>query len=119
MAVADTFNNQLINITLLVQDRFSIGVTGNVNSSRSAALEVYNRNLFGVGHELSARFVGHLTREPYTGIETTYRINNIGGRFISFSAGYLNTYLNEGELCCSTRISCEPPTYGGMGFPGI
>lgn len=118
MAAADTFNDQLINITLLVQDRFSIGVTGNVNSSRSAALEVYNRNLFGVGHELSARFVGHLTREPYTGIETTYRINNIGGRFISFSAGYLNTYLNEGGVVLLDKNFLRTSDVWGYGLSG-
>lgn len=118
LAHPDTLNGNLVNITLLVQDRFSIGVTGNVNSPRSAALEIYNRNIFGVGHEVSARFVGHLTREPYTGIETYYRINNIGGRFISFSAGYLNTYLNEGGVLLLDKNFLRTTDRWGYGVAG-
>lgn len=60
----DTLDPGLVNVILLIQDRFSIGLTGDVTGSRSATLEVYNRNIFGVGHEIAVRFVGHLTREP-------------------------------------------------------
>ncbi len=94
----DTLVDDLVRILLLVQDRFSIGVTGDVTGIKSAALEFYNKNIFGIGHELSTRFVGHLTREPYMGFETFYKINNISGKFIDFSSGYMNTYLNEGAL---------------------
>lgn len=118
VAAPDSLNKDQVNITLLVQDRFSIGVTGHVSSPRSAALEVYNRNLFGVGHELSARFVGHLTREPYMGIEAYYRINNISGKFISFSAGYLNTYLNEGGIILLDKNFLRTSDLWGYGVAG-
>lgn len=94
----DTLDQEVVNLTLLTQDRFSIGITGDVTGWESAALELYNRNLFGFGHEMSARFVGHLTRQPYTGVETFYRVPNLGGRFITLTAGYMNTYLNEGAM---------------------
>ena len=94
----DTLLEDLVRIVLLIQDRFSIGVTGDVNGFKSAALEFYNKNIFGVGHELSTRLVGHLTREPFMGIEAFYKINNISGRFINFTAGYMNTYMNEGAM---------------------
>ena len=97
-AEPDSLDPNKVNLTLLTQDRFSIGVTGVVNGWNSAAVEFYNRNIFGIGHELSARFVGHLTKEPLMGIETFYKINNIGGRFISFVSGYMNTYLSEGAM---------------------
>jgi hypothetical protein len=94
--VPDTLDDNLVNLTLVTQDRFSVGITGDVNGASSAALEFYNKNIFGVGHEFSTRFVGHLNREPYMGIEVFYKINNLNGKFISFSTGYMNTYLREG-----------------------
>lgn len=117
-ASPDSSGSELVNLTLLIQDRFSIGVTGNVSSPKSAALEVYNRNLFGVGHELTVRFVGHLTRQPYTGIETYYRISNISGRFISFSAGYLNTFRNEGAIVRIDKNLLRASDTWGYGMTG-
>ncbi len=94
----DTLSDDLVRIVLLIQDRFSIGVTGDVNGFKSAALEFYNKNIFGFGHEFSTRLVGHLTKEPLMGIEAFYKINNISGKFIDFMTGYMNTYLNEGAM---------------------
>lgn len=92
----DTVYSSFVKITVLTKDRFSFGVSGGVSGTESGDLEVYNRNIFGVGHELSMRFVGHLNRQPYLGIETYYKIKNIGGNFLDISLGYLNTYRNEG-----------------------
>jgi hypothetical protein len=114
----DSLEKEKVNITLLTQDRFSIGVTGVVNSWASAALEIYNRNIFGVGHELSARFVGHLTKEPYMGLETFYRINNVDGRFITLTAGYTNTYLNEGAMLVLNKDFLRVSSTWGYGIAG-
>ncbi len=92
----DSVYSSFVNIIVLTKDRFSFGVSGGVNGTNSGDLEVYNRNIFGVGHELSMRFVGHISRQPYLGIETYYKIKNIGGNFLDLSFGYLNTYRNEG-----------------------
>jgi hypothetical protein len=83
-------------VTVLTQDRFSFGVSGGVEGSQAASLEVYNQNIFGVGHEISFRFLGHAKIQPYLGVETFYKINNIQGKFIDISLGYLNTYRSEG-----------------------
>lgn len=95
--IPDSSNNENVNLLLITQDRFSIGITGFLDGS-SAAAEIYNRNFFGFGHEASVRFVGHLTRMPYIGFESYYKINNINGKFLSFAAGYSNTYRNEGAV---------------------
>lgn len=94
----DSLNPDIVDLLLITQDRFSIGVSGVLNGTSSAKAEIYNRNLFGVGHEASFRFVGHMNRQPYIGFESFYNINNINGKFLSFSAGYSNTYLNEGSV---------------------
>jgi hypothetical protein len=114
----DSLEKEKVNITLLTQDRFSIGVTGDVFGWESAALEIYNRNIFGVGHELSARFIGHLTKEPYMGLETFYKINNVDGRFITLTAGYMNTYLNEGAMLVLNKDFIRVSGKWGYGIAG-
>jgi hypothetical protein len=85
-----------VKIHVITKDRFSLGASGGVNGTKSADFEVYNQNIFGVGHEISFRFVGHVKRQPYMGLETFYKINNIRGKFIDISAGYMNTFQKEG-----------------------
>ena len=92
----DSVYSGFVNITVLTQDRFSFGVTGGVEGTEAAAFQVYNQNIFGVGHEVSIRFIGNINKQPYLGLETFYKINNIKGKFINISTGYLNTYRSEG-----------------------
>ena len=80
----------------LIKDRFSFGATGNVNGIQSAAFEIYNNNIFGVGHEIAFAFAGHMNKQPYLGTETYYKIKNIQGKFVDMSFAYLNTYKSEG-----------------------
>src|SRR5690606_11005570 len=94
----DSLNPDIVDLLLITQDRFSIGVSGVLNGTSSAKAEIYNRNVFGVGHEVSFKFVGHLNRQPYIGFESFYNINNINGKFLNFSVGYSNTNLKEGTL---------------------
>ena len=92
----DSIYTGLVNVTVLTKDRFSFGATGEVDGIKSAALEIYNQNVFGVGHEISLSFLGHVNKQPYLGIETYYKINNIQGKFLNITLGYLNAYKSEG-----------------------
>lgn len=92
----DTIYPAFVKVTILTKDRFSFGVTGNVNGVQSAALEIYDNNIFGVGHEVGIIFAGHVNKQPYLGTETYYKINNIRGKFVNISFAYLNTYKSEG-----------------------
>lgn len=94
----DSLYSAFAKVTVLTVDRFSWGVSGGVNGTKSGDVEIYNKNVLGVGHEISMRFVGHLKEEPKAGVETFYRINNIGGRFLNINLGYLNTYMREGFI---------------------
>lgn len=96
--IPDSLNPDIVNLLLITQDRFSIGVSGVVEGSYSAKGQIYNRNFFGLGHEVSLSLVGHLARQPYLGFETFYKINNINANFLDFSLGYYNTYRNEGAI---------------------
>jgi hypothetical protein len=92
----DSVYSGLVKVFILIKDRFSFGATGNVNGIQSAAFEIYNNNIFGVGHEVGFVFAGHVNKQPYLGVETYYKIKNIQGKFVDISFGYLNTYKSEG-----------------------
>jgi hypothetical protein len=111
----DSVYNGLVKVHVVTKDRFPLGVTGDVNGIRSAALEVYNQNIFGVGHEITLRFVGHLNRQPYTGLETFYKINNINGSFLDIAAGYMNTYRREGFSLIVDKPFVTPSIKWGYG----
>jgi hypothetical protein len=105
----------LVNVKVLTKDRFSFGASGGVSGTSSGNIELYNRNIFGVGHEVSVKFVGHINREPYLGIESYYSINNIGGKFLDISLGYLNTYLREGYVLDMDKPFYTQTTKWGYG----
>jgi hypothetical protein len=111
----DSVYKGLVKVHVLTKDRFPIGVTGDVNGIKSAALELYNQNIFGVGHEISFRFVGHLRRQPYAGLETFYKINNISGKFLDITAGYMNTYKREGFSLLVDKPFFTPSVVWGYG----
>lgn len=83
-------------VTVLTKDRFSWGISGGISGVKAGDFSVYDKNVLGIGHEISFRFVGNLDESPKLGVETYYRINNIGGRFLNIDLGYMNTYLREG-----------------------
>lgn len=115
----DTLHPDLAKVRMITRDRFSMGISGGVNGVKSADLEVYNQNIFGVGHEISFRFVGHLHRQPYTGLETFYKINNIRGKFIDISAGYMNTYSKEGFSVNVNKPFITPMSKWGYGLSAL
>jgi len=119
LLVQDSVYSEFVKVTVLTKDRFSFGVSGDVSGTTSAALEVYNQNIFGVGHEISFRFLGHVKQQPYLGFETYYKINNIRGKFIDITSGYLNTYKKEGFVLRVNKPFITPSIKWGYGADAI
>ena len=92
----DSLSRELVHLTVLTKDVFSFGLSANIDGMKGASLEMYNQNIWGAGHQISAAMVGHVNEEPYVGFEGYYAINNIGGNFINVSLKYANTYKREG-----------------------
>ena len=109
----------LVKVLILIKDRFSFGATGNVNGIQSAAFEIYNNNIFGVGHEISFVFAGHVNKQPYLGTETYYKIKNIRGKFVDISFAYLNTYMSEGFKFNFNKPFITPSIKWGYGATGL
>lgn len=89
-------NADLVDILIITQDVFSFGVSGALSGLNKGNVGIYDSNILGIGHEIGTKVVFHTDKTPHIGFETYYSVNNVKGHFINFSAGYSNTYLNEG-----------------------
>lgn len=118
VAVPDSANNKIVNLVLITQDRFSIGVSGQLYGTHGGRAEIYNRNFFGVGHEVSAAFVGHTEQKPHYGLEASYRINNINGKFLNFSFDYMHSFRNEGAVVALEKPFITKTDRWGFGVNG-
>jgi len=119
LLVQDSLYSGFVKVHILIKDRFSFGATGNVNGIESAAFEIYNNNIFGVGHEIAFVFAGHVNKQPYLGTETYYKIKNIDGKFVDISFGYLNTYKSEGFKFNLNKPFITPSIKWGYGATGM
>jgi hypothetical protein len=115
----DSVYSGFVKVLILLKDRFSFGATGNVNGIQSAAFEIYNNNIFGVGHEIGFVFAGHVNKQPYLGTETYYKIKNIDGKFVDISFAYLNTYKSEGFKFNLNKPFITPTIKWGYGATGM
>lgn len=108
-----------VKVYFITKDRFSFGASGGVEGSESIALDVYNKNIFGIGHEITLRFIGHLEKQPYTGFETYYKIHNIKGKFIDISGGYFDNYRKRGFAFTMNKPFITPTVKWGYGASAI
>lgn len=115
----DTIYPAFVKVTIFTKDRFSFGATGNVNGVQSAAFEIFDNNIFGVGHEIGVVFAGHVNKQPYLGTETYYKIKNIRGKFMDISFAYLNTYKSEGFRFMLNKPFITPSVKWGYGATAL
>ncbi|TDN98422.1 hypothetical protein [Sunxiuqinia elliptica] len=112
----DSLNMEMVHVTVLTKDVFSFGIGGSINGLKAASLEMYNKNIWGAGHEISGKIVGHVDREPYVGFESNYTINNIGGNFLNISLGYADTYERHGGALVFEKEFLRTTTKWGGGL---
>lgn len=96
-------NQNIVDVLILTQDVFSFGITGEVGDVNRGEFGIYDKNIFGVGHELGASFVGATNQTPHMGFETYYTINNVNGNFIDISGGYTNTFRRQSSYITLER----------------
>lgn len=109
-------NEDLVDVLVLTQDVFSFGVDGGLGNVSSGKVEVYDKNILGIGHEINTSIVAHTDMTPHVGFESFYSINNVKGNFINFSAGYANTYLKEGFMLSVGRDFLRPQSVNAGGL---
>ncbi|MFC2116857.1 hypothetical protein ACFLTU_10300 [Bacteroidota bacterium] len=82
-------------IHIVTKDNFSIGIGGVLSDYDAGKLEIFEKNLFGLGHELFMTFHWDAQRSPRLGNEIYYKVNNLGGSFISSKIKYAQIFDAE------------------------
>jgi hypothetical protein len=82
-------------LMIVTKDNFSIGLGGELYDYNSGRLSLFEKNLFGIGHELHMVFYWDADRSPWLGNEIYYIINNMGGSFINSKIRFAQTFDSE------------------------
>jgi hypothetical protein len=107
-------SSELIDLYLLVKDQFSWGFDIDLGSISSTSLEVYNRNLYGRGHEIRGGFEYNAGKEQDWGYITSYKIQNIKNSHISAGLTFSNNYKKSLiELAVKKRFETYMTRYAG------
>jgi len=84
-----------VDILVIVIGKFEYGMSGNLGTN-SSEVEIVDQNMFGLGHQFSAKMVYKKPEKPNWGGSIKYEISDLGGRFIRTGLEYTNTYRKNG-----------------------
>ncbi len=103
-------------ITVLTKDVYSIGASLNYRGLKKGAVSVFEKNLFGTGHELGIDVPYDSSLPGSPGIGVHYRVNNIAKSFINLNGYYLNGLGKEtyGISLSRRLVSAETKYAGGI-----
>jgi len=109
-----------VDVLILLKERFEYGFIVDIDLPRSE-VEVYNDNMFGIGHQFKAIMVHHQIEQPNLGGEFNYSFSDFGGKFINGDIDFINTFRKSGlELAVEKKfISPEIKDAGGLMFQRI
>ncbi len=82
-------------LVVVTKDRWARGFDMDLSDIDKGNLDIYDRNILGMGQELQGRILFDATKENYVGFETTLSVQNIGGSFINTRVNYLDAFDNR------------------------
>ncbi len=94
--IIDPINRDTVDVILVVKDVFPIGADVKINSLNNGSLRIYNRNIFGLGHQFgqSIGYDNKYSPSFYLG-EGAYIIRNIRHNFLDFTMFWANTPIRR------------------------
>ena len=94
--IINPVNKDTVDLILVVKDVFPLGADVKVNSLDNGSFRIFNRNIFGFGHQFGQSFGYDSKYSPsfYLG-EGAYIIRNIKHNFIDFTMSWANTPTNR------------------------
>lgn len=109
-----------VDVLIIIKERFEYGFVADLNFPRTE-VEIYNDNMFGIGHQFKAKIVHHQIEQPDWGGEFGYSFSDFGGKFINGSVDLINTYRKSGlKLIIEKKfISSGIKNAGGLLFQRI
>lgn len=84
-----------VDVKVITKDVWSTAFSVEINDAESGKVEIWNNNMFGMGHESRNSLLWNTKKEPMHGIKGRYNIPNLAGTFIDASLKYENTFDTE------------------------
>ena len=81
-------------VEIITKDRWSIGIDFTTADLKNMYLNVWDNNIFGLGHEFNNTYFWNPNKMPTSGLNGSYSVSNINGSFINARLGY-NTFGNQ------------------------
>ena len=82
-------------LTVLTQDLWSKGFNVDLSSINAGQIELWDNNIFGIGHKLQGNIIFDYLKDGNPGFESFYNISNFQGTFIKSRFYYLNSFETE------------------------
>ena len=104
-----------VDVLIIVKERFEYGFVLDPSLSETK-VQLYDDNMFGLGHQFSTRIIKNQSEQPTWGGEITYLLSDLGGRFINGGIGLLNTSKKSGWNAFIEKkfLSSEIKDAGGL-----
>jgi hypothetical protein len=93
--IPNTPNADTVDIIVVVKERWAVGFGMEISSIYSGEFNLWNKNIFGWGHENQYNIFWNTKNTPLLGYEGIYKVNNIAGSFISSNCRYRKKYETE------------------------
>ena len=77
-----------VDIEVITKDNLSLGFDIDLSKNPNISGNIWDNNIFGSGQEFDNYFYKNPSQMPQSGIESMYKIRNIGGSFVNCQIGY-------------------------------
>ncbi len=81
-----------IDIIVVAKDVWASAFNIQVDNIYAGRFEIWDHNLFGLGHEIQSNLPWDSRKNPNVGTENSYTINNLAGSFITSKLFYNNSF---------------------------
>jgi hypothetical protein len=97
-----------VDVEVVIKDQISNAFGFEMETLDKWNLELWNRSIFGTGHEVQGAFDWNTPEDPQLGSDAYYRIPNIAGSFIDGRVGFMNHYDKESYFVNLVRSFFTP-----------
>ena len=115
--IAIPISDDIVDIHIVTRDVYSIGLDYEIRGIKSGTLQLFERSMFGLGHELVLAFPYDYYKDYYGfGYGVSYNIGNIKKSFIDARLEYSNSLGKEFYAIDINRPFVTATTKYGGGF---
>ena len=91
----DAFDPEMVNVVVVTKDRWSWGFDMDMSDVDRGKVEIYDKNILGMGQELELALKFDAANEEPVGFKTGLNLGNIGRTFLSSGTYYSRAFGNR------------------------